>query len=66
MNFEPMQLIITDIIINYWQRKQLEYYQLSWRFLWEISMEGYDLGSHMVGRQTLRLENFNLTLPNAL
>ena len=49
------------IIINYWQRKWLEYYQISWRFLWEISLEGYDdLGSHMVGRwQTLRLENFN-------
>ena len=31
-------------------------------------VEGYDdLGSHMVGRQqTLRLENFDLTLPNAL
>ena len=29
-------------------------------------MEGYDdLGSHMVGQPTLRLENSNLTLPNA-
>ena len=28
--------------------------------------EGYDLGSHMVGQPTLQLENFNLTLPNAL
>ena len=29
--------------------------------------EGHDnLGSHMVGHPTLRLENFNLTLPNAL
>ena len=30
-------------------------------------VEGYDdLGSHMVGQPTLQLENFNLTLPNAL
>ena len=53
----PGQLII--IITNYWQRKWLEYYQLSW-----IIMEGYDdLGSHMVGRrQTLRLENFKFDI----
>ena len=33
------------------------------KFQWKVTD---NLGSHMVGRQTLRLENFNLTLPNAL
>ena len=57
----PRQLIN----INYWQRKQLEIikYHGQLSFLREISMEGHDnLGSHMVGRQTLQLEKLQLWL----
>ena len=60
----PGQLITNIVTIGKGNGWNIINYQ--WRFLREISLEGYDLGSNMVGRQTLQLENFNLTLPNAL
>ena len=60
----PRQLII----INYWQRKQLEYYQIL--IIMEISSkifndghEDHDnLGSHMAGQPTLRLEKLQFDI----
>ena len=63
MNFEPKATSsLLTLLLTIGKGDGWNIIKYQWRFLREISMEGYDLGSHMVGQRTLRLENFNFNL----